>query len=685
MRRFLFLLAMALTCAASADIGRAAETYALAHLKANRLDEKAKGALLVEEFNCRACHATEGAAASRRAPRLAGVASRVNPHYLERYLQSPHEVKPGATMPDVMGQLDAEERQRIARSIAHFLLSREKTPAFGLQAIDRVAAEMGRELFHEVGCAACHSPRDAQGVETMPASSVPLGALEGKYNVASLAGFLRAPHSARPSGRMPNMMLSAREAEQIANYLLEKTEVPGHLHYTLIKGRVWEGLEVNVTQEKSGHVDDFDLADVKGLSGNSALIYEGYLKIDAAGEYAFFLEMNGGELWLGGERIADMEPSPRRGVKTVEAKADLAAGLTKIKLVYIHAGKEPALRFEMAGPGLRRAAIPASRLSIHKEPVEPYRPYPVDAKLAEAGQRYFATLGCANCHDDVGVQGRPQTPLAELDPPRGCLSGETGAWPNFALSEKQRASLRAALPTIARVEPSQEDVVAMTLARFNCTACHEREGLGGVSPARNELFVGTKHELGNEGRIPPPLTHVGAKLQPSWIAEVMLRGKKQRKYLATRMPQFGEAHVGHLVELFEKVDKLGEGRLRQAEGRGGIQAGRTRTGRRHGFSLHRLPRLQRAAGGRAGGGRHHPQHPAAEEGLVLSVPARPGSLPAGHDHAGRLAGRARLPRRPAGWRHQEADRRRLALPARRRAGQEPDRPVAEVARAAGDR
>ena len=56
---------------------------------------------------------------------------------------------------------------------------------------------------------------------------------------------------------------------------------------------------------------------------------------------------------------------------------------------------------------------------------------------------------------------------------------------------------------------------------------------------------------------------MGAKLKPEWIAEVLLRGKRQRDYLDAAMPQFGEANVGHLVELFGKVDQAGSGDVPQ--------------------------------------------------------------------------------------------------------------------------
>jgi mono/diheme cytochrome c family protein len=531
-------------------------------LQTSRLDSKLRGLVLLEELNCAACHATDSSFAdtSKKAPRLTAVGARVNPYYLERFIQTPHAIKPGTTMPDVLSHLDVGEKKQAAQSITHFLLSLNKSQKFDLQATDAVAAERGEKLFHSVGCVACHAPRNAAGEESLTKTSAPLGSLEKKYNVSSLVNFLVAPHRVRPSGRMPDMRLPRRDVERIAHYLLRRTQVPGHLHYTMLRGRVWEGLEVNVEKEKSGHVDDFDLGSLRQVQGNSAIVYEGFLNVDAAGDHTFFLEMNGGELWINDIEVANLKPSSRRGVKKARAKVKLAAGWNKIKLVYIHAGKEPRLSLEIEGPGLKRQAIASSRLSISKTPIEPYRPYRVDAALAVRGKQAFAALGCVKCHDDV-LRGEKTEPvkfpaLAKLDTSQGCLSDGKGSWPRFNLSAAQKTLLRSALTVVETVKLNHREIINKSLVTFNCIACHDRAELGGVMPERNHLFIGAKKELGNQGRIPPPLTLVGAKLRKEWIADVMLRGARQRKYLATTMPQFGEANVGHLVDLFEKTDAV---------------------------------------------------------------------------------------------------------------------------------
>ena len=103
---------------------------------------------------------------------------------------------------------------------------------------------------------------------------------------------------------------------------------------------------------------------------------------------------------------------------------------------------------------------------------------------------------------------------------------------------------------------AHEQKIQKTLVQFNCIACHDRAGLGGIHPSRNQYFTGSKPELGNQGRIPPPLTHVGAKLTDSWLKQVILHGGRQRDYLHTRMPIYKQKEVEELVDLFQKNDSL---------------------------------------------------------------------------------------------------------------------------------
>jgi len=524
----------------------------------SQLDPDLKGLVLIEELNCVACHAGEAdlAARSKKAPRLAEVGSRVNPGYLEAFIGNPHGTKPGTTMPDLLAGLGGEEKKEAAKALTHFLLSLRENN-FSLQPPDAVAAEQGKGLFHSRGCAACHSPRDEKGTELLAATSVPLGALEKKYSVKSLVAFLRQPHASRSSGRMPDMRLGGQDLERIAHYLLQDTRVPGSLSYTLYRGQVWEGLESDkVTAERAGYVNDFELESLGKPQHHTAIRYDGWVNITKAGRYTFYLKMNGGSLLVDGRPIIRQEPSDRRGVKQLEGVAEMAEGWHKLQLTYFHTGHEPTFSCEMEGPQFPRGPIPPAMLSVSDEPVPAFEPLKVDVGLAARGREQFEILGCASCHTDLKVPASPATAFARLDAARGCLSEGAGAWPRFDLTAEQRAWITKALPIAEKPQLDDKQQISKTLVTFNCIACHERTGLGGIAPERKALFTGTQPGLGDQGRIPPPLSHVGAKLTPEWIAEVLLHGKRQRDYVDAAMPQFGEANVGPLVELFGKVDEL---------------------------------------------------------------------------------------------------------------------------------
>jgi cytochrome c553 len=525
-------------------------------LGAEGLSPELKGMVLVEELNCVACHQAEGTlpARSKTAPRLADVGSRVNPAFMEEFIRDPHGTKPGTTMPDVLARLPDDEKQRTAEALTQFLLSL-KTPDFAPQAPDPVAAAAGHRLFQSRGCAACHAPRAEDATELPMADAVPLGPLEEKYSQQSLVKFLRSPHTSRPSGRMPDMQLQGRDAEQIAHFLLQKTRVPGALRYTLYRGQVWEGLEgEEVVAERGGQVADFSLTSLGRVEQHTAVVYEGWLKMEIKGTYRFFVTLNGGSLEIGGKTLVDEAPSDRRGVKSLEATILLEEEPLPLRFTYFHTGRQARLELEVEGPGLPKGPIPADMLSTEREPTKAFQPLKVDAALAQKGRAHFSKLGCANCHDDLKQPTIAGPAFATLDPARGCLADQAG--PRFGLSDEQRDWITKALPTAANPVLDDTQRLHKTLTSLNCIACHERDGLGGPTQERRALFTSTQPALGDQGRVPPPLSHVGAKLTPQWLGEVLLRGGRQRDYMDAAMPQFGEAQVGHLVELFGKLDKL---------------------------------------------------------------------------------------------------------------------------------
>jgi len=392
-----------------------------ASLVQRELSDELKGWVAIERMNCVACHASSVAGESivrAGAPDLKWSAKHLNPLHLKEFIANPHKVKPGSSMPDMLSHQSPVAREESAEAIVQYLVSidgnefveSDLTP-------DTDSVTRGNELFHSLGCVACHAPRDEQAIEQPLAGSLPLGNVSNKYSHSALVTFLKDPHVVRASGRMPNMQLTHREAEDVSAYLRQDSKTT-------------------------------------------------------------------------------------TGVETPAWRTDLA--------------------------------------------------------LVANGKKLFSQLQCANCHsgivetDDASVK---IASLASLNPEKGCLSDTVGNWPSYRLDEEMKRDVRAALAS-STAEFTNRQRIDFTLTSYNCTACHSRDSLGGVSADRNHHFQTTNLNLGDQGRIPPTLTGVGAKLNAKWMRDVLVNHRVIRPYMKTRMPQYGEKNIGHLVDLFQSTDSL---------------------------------------------------------------------------------------------------------------------------------
>lgn len=180
------------------------------------------GRLLMNELRCGACH--EGMSVPPRGPDLSDVGRRVNSDYLKHFIANPARMQRGTKMPGRLHALEPGERDVVAEAITHFLVARcirkgtappESSGAAGSAVVD------GENLFHTIGCVACHAPRRpvpySQEIPIAGGEAVNLEHIPAKYSVRSLAEFLFEPLRIRPSGRMPDMGLSRSEANAIAS------------------------------------------------------------------------------------------------------------------------------------------------------------------------------------------------------------------------------------------------------------------------------------------------------------------------------------------------------------------------------------------------------------------------------------------------------------------------------------
>lgn len=183
------------------------------------LTEAQQGTVLIQELKCASCHDGIHTSPAAAGPDLREVGSRVQPEFLKKFIQDPAAHDPGTAMPDVFGKRTPEEREKIATELSAYLLSL-KSEAAKPAALPKDKIEEGKKLFHEVGCIACHSPRDGSADTKTLIGNVNLEHVSKKYHPAGLADFLHEPLKVRADGRMPDMRLSRSEAEVLSAFLI---------------------------------------------------------------------------------------------------------------------------------------------------------------------------------------------------------------------------------------------------------------------------------------------------------------------------------------------------------------------------------------------------------------------------------------------------------------------------------
>lgn len=154
------------------------------------------------------------------APSLARLGARLEPRWIEAFLQHPTDVRPGlrATMPRLaIG--DSE-----ARALTAFL-TRDDVSAPSLGTPDRSLVERGRTLFRDRSCGTCHAFRDARSPTPAPAESdttrlaPDLSLTRDRFRVERVATWIRAPSRIKPDTAMPALATSDEEALALASYV----------------------------------------------------------------------------------------------------------------------------------------------------------------------------------------------------------------------------------------------------------------------------------------------------------------------------------------------------------------------------------------------------------------------------------------------------------------------------------
>ena len=391
-------------------------------------------------------------------------------------------------------------------------------------------AQAGSVLISELRCAACHS-----GFErgSLPEKTAPdLSDVGARVAPEYLRRFLAAPSSAHPGTTMPDVLVSKTEEER-------DTIAAALSHFLIAQSKGVFHAEVTEPMDRD--------------QGRALYHSVGCVACHGPKETPPHVEKR-----IDAEEDEDTPAIAKETIKPIAVQLGHVAEKYSAKSLSEFLFQPLQARASGRMPDMK--LTPAESLAIAgyligERPQQANALAP-EAPLVSLGKKYFQELNCAACHSLPGIPAAPLIgSVRNADLSRGCLSRTSDHSPRFHLEDAQVQAIQAAL----RAEPTVDSdklLVAKTLTTFHCVACHVRDDFGGVHETHNAFFASSELKLGDDGRIPPPLTLVGAKLQPTWMKKVLFDGETVRHYMAARMPQYGTANLQHLPAVFSRLDVL---------------------------------------------------------------------------------------------------------------------------------
>jgi mono/diheme cytochrome c family protein len=428
--------------------------------------------------------------------------------------------------------------------------------------------EHGRFLAEEHNCAACHQPDDKDRVARGLARRMgpDLSRVGERVYAAWLYQWLESPQKIRPGSPMPRMFsddaAGRTERYAVARYLASlggrvKADAPPK-NEKQVKSWIKKGQQLftsagcischqppaNPKKAASprapltGAATNFPLSGLgsKTTPRRLAVYLKNPLAVDPSGRM------------------------PNMMLKDDEAR-DLA--------YFLCDGRDPAIKGdEPPAPGKEEMLAAFRRVDNRAEELANFKQLTADKQWRDLGKRLVIAKGCNNCHTIAPGGKEFASVVADhgfddlkkaASQKKGCLAddeGRRGNAPRFSLSAGDRDALRHFLREGTSGTGSSAPTYAarVTMERFNCLACHSRNGAGGLTADMVEQLRKYEKAENAEALLPPPLTGVGHKLRTPWLRDVLTHGGRARPWMALRMPQFGEANVGHLPEALAALE-----------------------------------------------------------------------------------------------------------------------------------
>ena len=377
-----------------------------------------------------------------------------------------------------------------------------------------------RLLFAQLRCTACHdgaglAPAKGEGMPELAQDAPQFGELGAKFNEPWLAAWIHDPHAIRPHALMPRVFTSGQ---------------PGAI------------------DQRAADLAAYFIALGKPAEAKP---------LDAA------LLPPGGALFANLGCIAcHTRPDADAGAQDEHHRIPLAHVRAKWQTPALTAYlQDPAQGFAWSRmPHFRLSADEAAQLTAYLF-LSAKREFPAGPKGdATRGAQLLVSAGCLNCHAGLPPTTAP-TLAATLQAgwTKGCLAPDAaarGKAPDFALTAPQRETLAAfaatGLGSLKQDAPAE--FAERQIAALRCTACHARDGQASVwSQLESEtaplkaaapLEEGEGHPLATT--VLPPLTWLGEKLHPAWMAAFIAGQEKAkpRPWLVARMPGFPTVATG---------------------------------------------------------------------------------------------------------------------------------------------
>jgi mono/diheme cytochrome c family protein len=382
--------------------------------------------------------------------------------------------------------------------------------------------------FERAGCYACHA---APGFERTPKRGPDLRRITGKLSRDWVRAWVADPAAIKPATWMPSFFqrgaaLGADERatiEAITAYLFANSD-----SYTPVAGNTkGDAARGQMLVPSVGCLGCHIVGDAARESAGLRRTFGQPLQgLAAKADVAWLAD------WL--RDPARFSPGTRMpNLRLSEAEAaDVAAYLKTLGAPALPVA-QPAGASDDAYRGVLRrydASTPPATLTLTG-----------DALAIAAGRTAIDALGCFNCHEVRGYEGRATTvPIRRRqDWTTADIAGLSHPGPKFRVSGGEAARLALALTVVAGRQREQHALttpwqltksVGRTLVQErNCVGCHQLEGTGG-----DFVSLVAEPPLG-----PPLLTPEGSRVQPDWLRRFLHRPVTIRPWLSVRMPTFG--------------------------------------------------------------------------------------------------------------------------------------------------